>query len=400
MNRIIKSFVILFTLFLNLNLVSAEETVGTTTCEYSDLGLVVKFDESGTGNITQTKYEEHQTIPVLNWFVSNTSGQVSIVNELKNIEKELYGTCPNKIYACTLERKEYVNLGAEKIWDEDSALIYSNQKKVFLFYSESNMYDNSELKNLPNKEEYKSSFVIDNFNVGYDGCGGGVLGTICGIGTEVGLDIWDASVGSLEVYYTAYKSCDYVDYTGSLLTYNLACPNLNTYLKRFNESIESYKNCSKTDGVCISKTITDVNEKEDSIKKYCRSILQEQDYDGGTEQSCLESCMNIGAQTIKAKQNAGILSENGGDCGLSHRLIVWITNIFRWVKYILPVVVIILGILDFIKAIGADKDDELKKAQGRFIRRLIAAALVFIIPLILEFLLTKMGFGYDSCSLF
>ena len=66
----------------------------------------------------------------------------------------------------------------------------------------------------------------------------------------------------------------------------------------------------------------------------------------------------------------------------------------------MPVLVIVLGILDFIKAIGADKEDEMKKAQKNFIIRLIAAALVFIIPLILEFILIKMGFGYDSCGLF
>jgi hypothetical protein len=87
-------------------------------------------------------------------------------------------------------------------------------------------------------------------------------------------------------------------------------------------------------------------------------------------------------------------------CGFSGRLLVWANNILRWIKYILPVFVIVLAILDFIKAIGADKDDEMKKAQKRFITRLIAAALVFIIPLIIEFILTKMGFGYDSCGLF
>ena len=59
-----------------------------------------------------------------------------------------------------------------------------------------------------------------------------------------------------------------------------------------------------------------------------------------------------------------------------------------------------MGILDFIKAIVADKDDEMKKVQGRFVKRLIAAALVFIIPLIIEFVLTKMGFDYNDCGLF
>ena len=91
---------------------------------------------------------------------------------------------------------------------------------------------------------------------------------------------------------------------------------------------------------------------------------------------------------------------NEYDCGFSDRLMVWVINIFKWAKYILPVVVIILGILDFIKAIGNDKEDEMKKSQKRFITRLIAAALVFLIPLIIEFVLIKMGFGYNSCGLF
>ena len=50
--------------------------------------------------------------------------------------------------------------------------------------------------------------------------------------------------------------------------------------------------------------------------------------------------------------------------------------------------------------IGADKEDEMKKAQKKFIIRLIAAALVFIIPLIIEFILTKMGFEYNGCAIF
>ena len=55
---------------------------------------------------------------------------------------------------------------------------------------------------------------------------------------------------------------------------------------------------------------------------------------------------------------------------------------------------------DLDKLISADKDDEMKKAQGKFVKRLIAAALIFLIPLIIEFVLGKMGFGYNDCGLF
>ena len=42
----------------------------------------------------------------------------------------------------------------------------------------------------------------------------------------------------------------------------------------------------------------------------------------------------------------------------------------------------------------------MKKAQDRFVKRLIAAALIFIIPFILGFILDKMGFSdyIDGCD--
>ena len=86
-------------------------------------------------------------------------------------------------------------------------------------------------------------------------------------------------------------------------------------------------------------------------------------------------------------------------CGFSEKLIIYIANIVKWAKYIVPVIVIVLGILDFIKAIAADKEDEMKKAQGKFIKRLIAAALIFIIPFIIEFVLNKMGFDANGCGI-
>ena len=123
-------------------------------------------------------------------------------------------------------------------------------------------------------------------------------------------------------------------------------------------------------------------------------------FDG--QSGCIDSCLTIKETLNSFKEGTDLYDDgkNTGDCGFSERLLVWASNILRWIKYILPVVVIVFGILDFIKAISADKDDEMKKAQKRFIIRLIAAALVFIIPLILEFVLDKMGFGYNDCGLF
>ena len=130
----------------------------------------------------------------------------------------------------------------------------------------------------------------------------------------------------------------------------------------------------------------------EKLKSFCNIIIQYDDYDA-YEYSCINMCLNI-------NKYIGEYSVNAGECNFSQRLISFIGNILKWVKYIVPVIVIVLGILDFIKALSSDKDDEMKKAQGKFMKRLIAAALVFIVPLILEFILNKMGFDYNECGLF
>jgi len=120
------------------------------------------------------------------------------------------------------------------------------------------------------------------------------------------------------------------------------------------------------------------------LRKYCNTLTNYADYSSNKD-SCIYKCLRI-------KDYLPGITSNNSVCGFSQKLALYIRNIVKWVKYIIPVIVIVLGILDFIKAIAADKEDEIKKAQGRFVKRLIAAALIFIVPLIIGFVLDKMGF--------
>ena len=52
-----------------------------------------------------------------------------------------------------------------------------------------------------------------------------------------------------------------------------------------------------------------------------------------------------------------------------------------------PVLLVIFGMIDLIKAVIAGKEDEIKKSQGVFIRRLITGVLVFFILSIVKFLI-------------
>ncbi|MBQ9072536.1 MAG: hypothetical protein IJY25_05215 [Bacilli bacterium] len=160
--------------------------------------------------------------------------------------------------------------------------------------------------------------------------------------------------------------------------YDTGCRTYATYI----ETLDTFwKNCENNVSSC-----KDYSTLKDKVSNLCNSLTKYADYE---KSDCLKSCLNFKDDIINIEDT----SEDTGSCGFSQRLLAWIANIVRWIKYIIPVAVIVLGILDFIKAVGADKDDELKKAQGKFIKRLIAAALIFIIPFIIEFVLDKMGFG-------
>ena len=126
-----------------------------------------------------------------------------------------------------------------------------------------------------------------------------------------------------------------------------------------------------------------------NLRNFCRTVLANSDYTD-KPYSCVNLCISLSGK---------IMNFNIGECGFSDRLMAWVDNILKWIKYILPVIVIVLGIIDFIKAIAEEKDDEMKKAQGRFVKRLIAAALAFLIPFIIQFILEKFGFISDSCGL-
>ncbi len=65
----------------------------------------------------------------------------------------------------------------------------------------------------------------------------------------------------------------------------------------------------------------------------------------------------------------------------------FINKIFKWIRILAPIIVILLSSVEFAGALLQDDRDSLKKATNRFIKRLIIAVALFFVPLILEFIL-------------
>lgn len=81
--------------------------------------------------------------------------------------------------------------------------------------------------------------------------------------------------------------------------------------------------------------------------------------------------------------------------------VAWfLVKILNYLKLLGPLMVLILSSLDFAKAILMSDDESLKKAQSNLITRLILAALLFVLPTLIEVLLDIFGITSSDICIF
>ena len=84
-------------------------------------------------------------------------------------------------------------------------------------------------------------------------------------------------------------------------------------------------------------------------------------------------------------------------------IIELVNDVLKYPRYIVPLLIIVLGTIDFFKAVMASKEDEMKKAQKTFIKRLIIGVCVFMVPLLINAIMWLAniaweGLGYTTCN--
>lgn len=76
-------------------------------------------------------------------------------------------------------------------------------------------------------------------------------------------------------------------------------------------------------------------------------------------------------------------SENLDDCeGMLGDLTPIVNNLLTFIQYLGPILVAVLTIVDFIKAVASGDAGDMKKAANRLMKRIVVAILLFFIPLI------------------
>lgn len=160
------------------------------------------------------------------------------------------------------------------------------------------------------------------------------------------------------------------------------CPTYTAGLNQIRNSMDKVSPASCNNNAYFNKAYQDLNEMCNRYKS--SSYYADEDSDELQTKACSKAC------TLFRDNVAKICGYdvNQPSCGsLGSRTIDWIFKIIRIVRYAVPALLVILSIIDYIKAIASDSDDEIKKTNGRVIKRMIAAALVFLVPFLLEFIL-------------
>lgn len=81
--------------------------------------------------------------------------------------------------------------------------------------------------------------------------------------------------------------------------------------------------------------------------------------------------------------------------------LIWI---FRIIQIAGMVITMVLGIVDFMTATASDKDDAMKKASSRFIKRVMALVILLLSPLLVNLILDLINFannrGNQTCGIY
>ena len=78
----------------------------------------------------------------------------------------------------------------------------------------------------------------------------------------------------------------------------------------------------------------------------------------------------------------------------------WIQDALNLVKYVALVLVIVFGTLDFINAAASGEATQMKKAGSKLMKRIIVVVILFILPVIVELILSLVEiYGADSTCL-
>lgn len=87
------------------------------------------------------------------------------------------------------------------------------------------------------------------------------------------------------------------------------------------------------------------------------------------------------------------------DCGLlGDEFIKLMNEAWTVILVVIPVLLVVLIILDFVKAVAASDEKQINKAVSNAIKRVAIGVAIFFLPLLVDFILKLAGIASGTCS--
>ena len=158
------------------------------------------------------------------------------------------------------------------------------------------------------------------------------------------------------------------------------CPTYTAYIQRIQNTLEE-KGCENN---------SEFDDAYTKLEEKCEALRATSTYtdESKTPKACQKACSHLYDEVEYNIETICGTEYQGGYCGsLGNKIVNKIFRILRIIRYGIPALVIILSILDYIKALASADEGEMKKVNKRFLVRVLVVALLFIIPFILDFVL-------------
>ena len=180
----------------------------------------------------------------------------------------------------------------------------------------------------------------------------------------------------------------YKNYSQANADSNPACPKYLVF-----QDCSTYKIWATEDSTLAQNASNAINQEKNCKGYYAISGYSAEDYYG--------SFADLTPGGTPAETDCDSLF---GDKEDEDSIAYLIDSILDYVRIIVPILIILLGSLDFAKAVVAGKEDEMRKAQSTFIKRLIIGVCVFFVPILVDIVMYLAdivweGLGYSSCNI-
>lgn len=106
----------------------------------------------------------------------------------------------------------------------------------------------------------------------------------------------------------------------------------------------------------------------------------------------------VGAETYNNYSPATVSCGDGLLTSIPNAIPKVVSIAYTIIQIAVPVILVVMGSLDLFKGLSAQKEDEIKKGQQMFVKRLIAAALIFFVFVIVKVVVSFVADG-DSVAI-